>query len=667
MTEEEVLQSERTESDATGSGTIRAAKSLSPEIRKMLLECPSHQAFFQRILDVCFDTFKPVIGRVDFRVGEEIKTATKVTDRMATSLAKRFNDEYIAPFAESVMQDSAPEPRLKHYERGDQKMSLLCAPVMNLAGDVVAGTVTLMLAGDQVRPEIVLPRMDGIVSVASAVMLLKTRPPQAATTATAAPRDNAHSTGAGTSSAGSTNTASPNASAAVVDPAIAQNSALARTAQFRSTREFGYSIVNSLSPQLGAEQAAFGVVNNGRVQVEAISAFADFKASSPGVQMIRQAMEECLDHGEGTVAQQQEIEGVTVLPIHRQWSAENRNSCVCSIPLRDGQTISGVISIRRPADRPFAQEELAKLQQMLAPYGGAIRVIEKANRSMATQVKTAVTDSARQNLGKGKMGRKVALIALLVGLGWFLFGSLTYRPICRTRVTASDLRHFSAPYDGKLKAVHVKPGSKVSEGDLLVEFDTDDLMLQLNGIERELTSTQVELRQSIEAGELSAAALARARLNVLVTQARAIEKQISEAKIVAPTDGTVVLSDLEQRIGQVFPQGEEILQLAPAGDWMLEIEIPDDVISYVKAEQQGTFVAASQPTDAQEFKIEHVDGAAEMVEERNVFIATAPLQNRPEWMLTGMEGTARVETERRPVWWVALHRVVDWARMNFWL
>jgi hypothetical protein len=56
-----------------------------------------------------------------------------------------------------------------------------------------------------------------------------------------------------------------------------------------------------------------------------------------------------------------------------------------------------------------------------------------------------------------------------------------------------------------------------------------------------------------------------------------------------------------------------------------------------------------------------------MMQDRNVFIARAPLEAHPDWMRTGMEGTARVETISRPVWWVAMHRVVDWGRMNFWL
>ena len=131
---------------------------------------------------------------------------------------------------------------------------------------------------------------------------------------------------------------------------------------------------------------------------------------------------------------------------------------------------------------------------------------------------------------------------------------------------------------------------------------------------------------------------------MLQAQADSISRQIQDARIYAPASGTVVVSDLEQRIGQVFPQGQEIFQFAADGNWLLEIEVPDDIANYVTAEQTGTFSAASHPDEKQSFTLKHIDGAAMTVQDRNVFMARAPLETRPEWMKSGMEGTARVET-----------------------
>ena len=642
------------------------SRSLNAQIRALLVDCPSKQALFEKVLKICTEQVPATVGRIDFRVGAMSESRMTHDPRMARGLAERFNAEYLSPLAQEVHDGNDPEPKLKRFERGDQKMTLISAPVMDIVAGEVAGTVTLMLGGGAYKPEIVLPRLDSIVAVASAVLMAKSRtlppvpPPQAAQTASvgASPVADVGAT---------THTASPSVATPATGSAGPEAAALAKASQFESTKEFGYSIVNSLCSQLQAEQVFFGVEKNQRIQVEAVSGTPDFKASGPGITAARQAMEECLDHGTFVIAQHDNPDNHEALPIHKQWSAETNNSCICSIPLKHGDLVTGIISIRRPAGKPFRREEAAGLLQMLSPYGAAIRVVEKANRSVKTQLTTAMGDSARKNMGKGTNGRKLVLGGFALALLWFLFGSMTYQPICRTRVTAADLRHISSPFDGKLNQVYVRPGQVVRQGELLAEFDSADLRLELNSLLRQIASTQVEFRQAISEDKMSEAALAKSHMNVLQAEAAAVQKQIRDAQIVAPTDGTVLLSDLEQRVGQVFRQGDEILQFAAEGDWLLEIEVPDDIANYVAPEQTGTFAAASFPTEKQDFAIRHIDGAATTVQDRNVFIARAPLQSRPEWMKTGMEGTAQVTTVPRPVWWVAMHRIVDWGRMNFWL
>lgn len=645
------------------------SRSLSTQIRALLVDCPSKVALFEKLLNICVDQLPTTVGRIDFRIGDTMQSRMVHDPRMAKALAERFSKEYLAPLAESVQQSSDTDPKLKGYERGDQKMTLIAAPIIDVATGKTEATVSLMLGGGTYKPEVVLPRLDGIAAVAAAVLVAKSR--SLPNVSAASVNANVAPVASGPSAADSASAAkTPESQAAPNADDIARGhraSALSKASQFSSTREFGYSIVNSLCGQLQAEQIFFGVSKNGRIEVQAVSGVADFKSHGPGVTAARQAMEECLDNGSVVVAQHDQPEGLDALQIHKQWATETNNSCVCSVPLMDNDEVAGVITVRRPTSKPFKKEEAVGLSQMLAPYGAALRVVEKANRTVRTQLKTAVGDSARKNLGKGALGRKVALGAVVLGLLWFFLGSMTYRPLCRTRVTASNMRHFSAPFNGKLKSVYVHPGQTVKQGDLLAEFDTADLQLQLNSLGRQMMTRQVEFRQAISDDKMPEAALAKSQVTVLKTQVSAIKKQISDAKLIAPVDGTVLLSDLEQRIGQVFPQGEEILQFAEDGDWMLEIEVPDDIANYVSPKQSGTFAAASYPTEKQPFAIEHIDGAATLMQDRNVFIARAPLEARPDWMRTGMEGTARVETVSRPVWWVAMHRVVDWGRMNFWL
>ncbi len=628
--------SEGGSSDASG-----AAHSLNAQIRVLLLECSSRDDVVGRVLRICAEQFRSSVERFDLRFDASMRTKTAHHERVPQEIATKFNSELLGPMARETLAGADPQPRLKRFRIGEQDLSVISVPVMDMDGDGVEGAITLLIGG-QARPELVLPRLDSVAAVVSTVL---------AVLSDSVPR---------VASRSGDRVAAPK-----LAPDI-QTEAIAKASQVTSVREFAYSVVNSLCDQLKAEQVCLGVEKNLRIRVEAVSGIADFKPSNPGIAMTQQAMEECLDAGMSVVFPS--ADSTTGTPaIHRRWSVECGNACVCSVPLTHDDEVTGVISIRLPANRPMSSDELVKLEQALMTYGSAVRLLQKANAPASTLVISAVNDSVRSTLGRSAFGRKLVLGVLAAGLLWFVFGTMTYRPLCRATVVASNLRHVAAPVDARLLAVYVTPGQTVRKDDLLLEFDAADLQLQLNELVRDITAAQIEVREAVSSDDISTAALARARMNVLKTQAAALQKQIQDARIYAPEDGTVVLSDLQQRVGQIFPQGDEVLQFASNGGWVLEIEIPDDIVHYIAPQQTGSFAAASLPGELQPFSIRSVDGGAQVIEDRNVFVARAVVETQPDWMKSGMEGTARIESVPRPVWWVAFHRVIDWARSSYWI
>jgi len=625
-------------SDASGGG-----HSLNSQIRLLLLGCSSREDLVAKVLEICTAQFGSSVERFDLQIGAAMQTKTAHHQKVPQEVAARFDSELLGPMADEMLAGVDSQPRLKRFQIGDQELTLISVPIMDIAGDCIEGAITLLIGG-QPRPELVLPRLDSVAAVVATVLSV---------ISDAVPR--------------SASAANRDGSAKLQEAPRLNADALGKVAQFTSTKEFAYSVVNSLCEQLKAEQVFFGVEKNLRVRVKAVSGIADFKNSNPGIAIVQQAMEECLDVKQPIVFQTTNPTTTDSMPIHRNWSADSNHSCVCSIPLKQGEDVTGVVSIRRPSNRPFSFDDVAKLELALTPYGAAIRLLEKANSPVSSLVTSAMSDSVKSTVARGTLGRKLVLGAIAVGMCWFAFGTMTYRPLCRTTVMASNLRHVAAPLDGKLLAVNVSPGQSVRKGDLLLEFDSTDLQLQLNGVVRDISAAQIKVREAISSDDISMAAVARSHMNVLKTQAAALQKQIQDSRIVAPDNGTVVLSDLQQRVGQVFPQGEEILQFASEGDWLLEIEVPDDIVHYVLPQQTGSFAAASLPGELQSFSIETIDGGAQVIGDRNVFMARAVLDSHPDWMKSGMEGTVRVESVSRPVWWVALHRVVDWARSSYWI
>ena len=109
------------------------ARSLNSQLHDLLLECPSRQVLFQKTLKLCQEQFRSTVGRLDYRIGTSPQVELTHDPRMAKGLAERFSSEYMEPFANEIRSASATEPKLRRYERGDQKMTLIGAPIIDPA------------------------------------------------------------------------------------------------------------------------------------------------------------------------------------------------------------------------------------------------------------------------------------------------------------------------------------------------------------------------------------------------------------------------------------------------------------------------------------------------------------------------------------------------------
>lgn len=451
---------------------------------------------------------------------------------------------------------------------------------------------------------------------------------------------------------------SSQARSAAKDPA----SEFIRLGSSRSLRELGYELVNSLCNRFQCEQVGLGVVASQRVRMIAISGYAQFKLSSPGVVDMSQAMEECLDQGRTLMFPPESDE--LAFPIHQAWAIASGGARVCSLPLAARDTIVGVLCLRRPGSSPFQPDELETLRLAAPNYAVMLSLVERANRPMTRQL----ADSARSALlARRSLPQCLAALICIFALGWFLFGQITYRPLCDATVVPSGINQMNAPFEAKLEKVHVRAGDTVNCGDLLGEFDTGEIKSELETVRAEVAKAGISARAAVDAGDASTAAIHRAQARVLEARASALECRIRRAQIMAPADGMIVESSFDNRVGQVYQQGEQVLKFAPHEGWRLHIRVPEEAAVFVTSTQRGLFAPAARPHEAIGFVIEYVNGSAEVIDGENVFVANALLETAPTWARSGMKGIVHVDTIQRPVWWVACHKLIDWARLRFWI
>ncbi|MFN3190541.1 MAG: HlyD family efflux transporter periplasmic adaptor subunit [Aureliella sp.] len=440
-----------------------------------------------------------------------------------------------------------------------------------------------------------------------------------------------------------------------------------RTSRYGSPQEFAFALVNSIARRFQCHQVAFGLRADASVRIQAVSGKDKFKASSPGIVDIQQAMEETLDSG---VSVSYQTHGQTSahnpMPVHQQW-AETSRSAVASFPLLVDSDCVAVVSLQRDPNVGFSEAELRELESTLASFGPAVELSVRGNRTLREHVKESAQKTWAQvrepSTKKGRLSRTVALVAAVL----FLIGWLPYRPMTPCVVVPSNMTQSLAPFDMQLTEALVRSGDRVQADQPLALFDTKELELERASLISQRDQAEVDVRAALIESDAAKASLAKASAAVFQTQLDAINKKIALCTVRAPSDGMVVNAELDRKIGQVFAQGTDILSFAPMDQFELEIRIPEHNARHIQSQQEGTFVSAADPSHRVDYIIDSVSGSAELIDGKNVFVAKARLLGQSDNFRQGMEGYAKTHTGWAPIPWLAFHRLYEYAKASFWL
>ena len=446
---------------------------------------------------------------------------------------------------------------------------------------------------------------------------------------------------------------------------------LKRASNYADPTELSFAITNKLRSREDFDLVAFGRVRGTGIQLLSISGLDEVSRKSPGARRIHTAMEECLDLGMPVVHQTdgrlQEGDVAQSGRVHAAWHAEAAGAAVASIPLKAEGKVVAVLACRRRPNTSYKQGDLEELRELVEPYVGALEVVERASRSLCSHLSGSLRDGLRRLLQWGHLGTKLAVLTPLALVVWLAFGQLAYEITVPCTLEVTNARHVGTPGDGVLADVRVRPGDRVSTGDLLCAFDVAGSELELEQLRAELAILEIQRHRAMAEDNPAEVELARANHAQVAANLRLVEHRIERSKVRAAIDGIVVSGDLHDRLGDVFSKGEPLFEVASSDRWGLDLEIHERDIAEIGLGARGEFFSLARPGDMHRFRVEHVDHDAEERDGSNIYLAEARTDANRDWLRPGMEGLAKVRLGERAAWWVLFHRAGDWIRVHLWL
>jgi biotin carboxyl carrier protein len=336
----------------------------------------------------------------------------------------------------------------------------------------------------------------------------------------------------------------------------------------------------------------------------------------------------------------------------------------CTVPLSAGGTVTGALSFERKGNTPVSGSDLEQCEQVAALVAPALELKRQAERAWWLRI----TDTLRRGWrSRGQRARWIVVACALLAVGIVFLLPITFNVGAPARVEGAVQRVMTAPMDGFLRQTRVRPGDMVRKGDVLVELADQELLLEKRKWESELARHQNNFSSAMGRSDRAQFAVNYARAAEAKAQLDLVEQQLARAQVIAPMDAQVIQGDLTQIIGAPVKRGDTLLTLAPQDQFRIIVEVDERDIAFVHLGQRGRLALTALPGETLYITVQRMTPVATVTRDgRNVFDVEARLDAGGVLPRHGLQGVAKIASDRHTLAWICTRRITDWLRLSIW-
>jgi multidrug resistance efflux pump len=426
------------------------------------------------------------------------------------------------------------------------------------------------------------------------------------------------------------------------------------------------AVVDKLALLLGCERVSLGLYIGGRLRTVAISGAADVQERHGAVARLTAAMAEALDQRLAVVHPLPSGASPAVTLAHQELAQANGQTAIYTVPVATRHEMLGALLFERRDGFDSTALETAKDAAMFA--GPLLALKQRADDRVGPRMAQALRPSTRRPFGGARLSFVRAAIALsMLAATVLALLPVTHRVVAPARVEGAVQQVISAPVDGFVGAVAVRPGETVKSGQVLLSLDARELTLERDKWASEMAQLDKQYREALSKDEASPIVIARAKLEQARSQHELAQQQLERSTLRAPMDGVVLSGDLTQSVGMPLKRGQELMTIAPDRGWRIVAEVEEQQIAAVREGQSAqALFAAVAGTEPLQFAVSRIAPVATQAEGSNVFEVEGTPSTLTEGLRPGMRGLARIEIGEKAlgaIWWERGLRA--WRRLSW--
>ena len=390
-------------------------------------------------------------------------------------------------------------------------------------------------------------------------------------------------------------------------------------------------------------RVAFGWWHAAGTRVAALSDSAGGAPSNEVAGPLATAMDEAIDQQACVAWPPVESDAAVHVPVAQAQAARfGHVPVVCSVPLFAGGRPVGALVLERD-DRRFEAADLDALGRLAAFAGPMLALRRQAARPLRT-----FTDGLRERLfGPGRRLGAVLVVAALA-LAAMLVVPVTDRVSAPSRIEGETQRALTAPVDGWLMKVHVRPGDRVGADQLLVELDDRDLELERLRWHTETEQAERQAAESLAREDRAQDAVHAAKAAQARSQRALVDAQLARQRVRAPFDGIVLSGDLSQSLGAPVRAGDTLLTIAPGDRHRVIVDVDERDFARLAPGARGELALSAKAGRRVPVEVVRIAPAAVVRDGRTVFeVEAKPLADTE--LRPGYQGVAKFDAPPRAI------------------
>jgi multidrug efflux pump subunit AcrA (membrane-fusion protein) len=426
---------------------------------------------------------------------------------------------------------------------------------------------------------------------------------------------------------------------------------------------------NDLAKQIKAHRVSVGTFRKGHSKIVVTNNGDARKLDQSVAKLMANAIDEAVDQASLITAPEIEV-GILINQATEAVHSLNLSPTIV-VPLFTNDRPEGGFIVEMAKQSQLNAIVVGFVQDAVSLVGPVLSLMRRDELGFTERTRLNFSRKSSRMMGDDARWIRWSFFGVLASLLVLSFVPTSHTVNSPARIEGAVVRNISAPAQGFIKKVYVRPGDVVTQDQPLAELADRELQLERNKLLSESAMHDSSYMTAMARNDRAAMMQAQSKQGEARAQLELIDQQLTRGVLVAPMDGIVQEGDLSQQIGSPVERGQSLMTVAPKNRFRTIIELDERDIRWVKVGQLSSLSLSALPWNDLEVKIERISPMAVVREGHNVFeieasISRADQQEVIAQLRPGLRGVAKVNVGEDSIMNTYARRTAEAVQRAWW-